>query len=70
MKYQVCTDAGAYTLHNSDLDADPTTNQGSYLTALVAIVATATISVSAVIGTYIYTSLEKKIHPKIFKFFS
>jgi len=29
VKYQVCTDAGAYTLHNSDLDADPTTNQGS-----------------------------------------
>ena len=70
MKYQVCTDAGAYTLHNSDLDADPTTNQGRYLTALVAIVAAATISVSVVIGTYIYTSLEKKNHPKIFKFFS
>ena len=30
VKYQVCTDAGAYTLHNSDLDADPTTNQGRY----------------------------------------
>ena len=30
MKYQVCTDAGAYTLHNSDLDADPTTNQGRF----------------------------------------
>ena len=58
MKYQVCTDAGAYTLHNSDLDADPTTNQGRYLTALVAIVAAATISVSAVISTYVHTYIQ------------
>ena len=68
MKYQVCTDAGAYTLHNSDLDADPTTNQGSYLTALVAIVAAATISVSTVISTYIHTSLEKKLFKIFFNF--